>query len=101
VPLKPDTAQLKDISCGYEGEDRDLSVRSALVRGQREMKRKEYGHALCLFHLAAMRGSPEALRWIPWIYYNGLGVERDYHEAFRWCEFAALRDDPDAENALG
>ena len=51
--------------------------------------KKDYLKALSLYKQAAKQGNCKAQYMIGYMYHNGLGVEKDYREAFYWFEKAS------------
>jgi TPR repeat protein len=74
------------------GGTRDLA--SALRAG-------DYARVAELSRPRAERGDVQAQTALGALYYVGAGVPRDFGEALRWYERAALARDPPAQRALG
>ena len=60
-----------------------------------------YKSALKSFNQRAAEGDPNAINFVGIHYYLGAGVERDFGEAARWFERAALKRHADAQRNLG
>lgn len=61
----------------------------------------DYENALELFRARAATGDIIAINYIGMHYYLGVGVERNFPEAFKWFERAALAGHPGAQRNLG
>ena len=54
-----------------------------------------------LMHLAAEQGDPFAQYSVGYFYYHGIGVPKDFAQAFRWFRKAAEQGNAEAQNDLG
>ena len=61
----------------------------------------DYDEAFALFSVRAADGDIVAINYIGMHYYLGAGVERNFPEAFKWFERAALAEHPGAQRNLG
>jgi hypothetical protein len=61
----------------------------------------EYDRAFQIFSDQAEGGDIAACNYLGTHYYLGLGVKRDFEQAARWYEAAALAEDPQGQRNLG
>lgn len=62
---------------------------------------RTYGNAVKWYQLAAAQGHPAAENELGFMYFNGLGVTKDYQIARQWYSYADTSGDPDAAFNLG
>ncbi|MFT4585634.1 MAG: TPR repeat protein [Gammaproteobacteria bacterium] len=61
----------------------------------------DYVQAFRIFSDQANNGNIAASNYLGTHYYLGLGVKRDFEQAVRWFEVAALAEDPQGQRNLG
>lgn len=74
--------------------------RSNLAVGILNFKQQNYRDAFLRLKPVAQAGNPEAQYAVGYMYYYGLGVVEDHHEAKLWLERAAAQHQPQAIQAL-
>jgi TPR repeat protein len=66
-----------------------LDAAAALSQGESAFNTRNYATALLMFRQSADAGNADAMRWMGWMFHNGLGVGRDYNQAIGWYTKAA------------
>lgn len=74
---------------------------TAMLAGSKYEKEGNYEKAAMAYRVAAELGNPTAQNNLGWLYANGLGVERDQKEAYKWYSLAAEQDEIYALSNLG
>ena len=79
------------------GEDRDADFE----RGMEAYSQQDYEMALRIWRPLAERGHSSSQSNLGVMYYQGLGVRRNFPEALKWYRMAAVQGHPDAQYNLG
>jgi hypothetical protein len=83
--------------CIMEGYEDGINY----TKAEKAYKKKDYGKALKLFLINAQKGYMPAQVRAGELYFNGLGTEQNYQEAFKWNRLAADQGDGEAWFYLG
>jgi TPR repeat protein len=92
APFDPDAFLAKNDSVQ---DNRDLGLKYL------NAAQPNFAEALKWLYLAADKGDAVAQYNIGGMYYNGLGVTKDYSQALSWFQKAAAQGNADAENSIG
>lgn len=96
-----EAAAFAALKASADGGDLTGQVRLAVAYETADRTPENLPEAARLFHIAADRGSPEAMRRLGDLHRYGLGVKRDRREALRWYRLAADHGDAEAMFHLG
>ncbi len=76
------------------------STTSPTAKGAAEFKKQDYNAAFTDLLPLAQKGDPQAQYAVAYLYYNGLGVDKDFKLAESWFQKAADQGNAKAQKAL-
>jgi TPR repeat protein len=79
----------------------DKAAHALYQKGMAALSKENFRDAALAFHEAALKGDPRSQFQLGSLFYQGLGVTRDYSEAQHWYQMAAENGNADAQYSLG
>lgn len=86
-----------------EAEEPELDFAATQAKAQKGDAHSQYvlGMRYAWYRKAALQGNANAQNNLGWMYYEGLGVHRDYAQALEWYRKAAQQGNATAQHNLG